>query len=219
MKRTLWVLVAILLLASAIVGCSPDSPDTTGSPDAGETTSSDSDSGTTADTGLEAAESDEPAALAPETDGEKTAAAHAETEESRKWASGDPQNGTPVAGDPMFVGYGVLVHDGAKQYQVMVIDGAVTGFFGKSADPRYIEAPFQDYNPTIDPASARQSEAFEAAKAEIAAINPNATQGGIEFYVFFYPSVEEASYPQACIYAEPALAEFPMAIGGSFGWR
>lgn len=217
MKRTLWVLVAILLLASAIAGCSPDSPDTTGSPDAGEATSSDSE--TSADTGSEAAETAEPAALAPETDGEKAAAAHAETDEARKWASGDVQNGTPVAGDPFLAGYGVLVHDGATQYQVMVIDGAVTGFFGKSAQPRYIEASFQGYNPTIDPASARQTDAFEAAKAEIAAVNPNATQGGIEFYIFFYPPVGEGQYPQACIYAEPSLAEYPMAIGGTYGWN
>ncbi len=213
MKRTLWVLVAILLLASAIAGCSPDSPDTTGSQDSGETASGD------AGTATEPAEPSGPAELAPETDGEKEALALAESEEARKWASGDWQNGTPVAGDPFLVGYGVLVHDGTTQYQVSVFDGEVVGFFANTNSQRYVEAPFANYNPTIEPASARQTEAFEAAKAEIASVNPNATQGGIEYYDVFYPSEFEGTYPHVAIYAAPVISSSPWAMGGSFGWQ
>lgn len=212
-KRTLFLLLALTLLLSLATGCSP-----------GATAPAESDSvEITEPAGDDAeAESDEsaaPVALDLETDGEKSAVVIAQGDVSRKWGSGDSINGTPVSGEPFLVGYGVLVHDGAKQYQVNVFNGAVVGFFGKSAEPRYIEAQFQGYNPTIAPSSARQTEAFEAAKAEVAAVNPNATQGGIEYYVFLYPQVEEGQYPQVCIYAEPTLADSPQAIGGTYGWQ
>ena len=117
------------------------------------------------------------------------------------------------------VGYGVLVHDGATQYQVTVLDGKVVGFFSNTNAQRYVEAPFANYNPTIEPASARQTEAFEAAKAEIASVNPAATQGGIEYYAIFYPSEFEGTYPHVCIYAAPTISASPWAMGGSFGWQ
>lgn len=215
MKRTLWVLVAMLVLAAAVAGCSPDSPDTTGSQDSGETAAG---SGDTAGSDSEPAEPAGPATLTPETDGEKEALTLAQSEEARKWGSGDWQNGTPVAGEPFLVGYGVLVHDGATQYQVTVADGEVIGFFGKNAPSRYVEAPFANYNPTIEPESARQTEAFEAAKTEISGVNPNATQGGIEYYLILYPSQLEGTYPSVSIYASPTVSASPWAMGGSFGW-
>lgn len=216
MKRTLWVLVAMLLLVAAVTGCSSEGSDTS---DAKDSESATSESGS----GDSPAESDDaapagPAELAPETDGEKEALALADSEEARKWGSGDWQNGTPVAGEPFLVGYGVLVHDGATQYQVTVVGGEVVGFFAKSNTQRYVESQFANFNPTIEPATARQSEAFEAAKAEIAAVNPNATQGGIEYYAVFYPSEFEGTYPHVAIYASPVISSSPWAMGGSFGW-
>lgn len=215
-KRTLLLLLALTLLLALAAGCSPGSTDTT-KPEATEDAASTG--GDSTGTEAEPAEAAAPAKLAPETDGEKTAASQAQSEEARKWASGDSINGAPVAGEPFLAGYGVLVHDGSKQYQVSVFDGVVLGFFGKSADLRYVEAQFQGYNPTIAPSSARQTEAFEAAKAEVASINPNATQGGIEYYIFLYPQVDEAQYPQVCIYTSPTLADSPWAMGGAYGWR
>lgn len=215
-KRTLWLLLALTLLLALAAGCSPGSSDTT-KPEATEGAASTGDDAT--ETESDPAEAAAPVKLSPETDGEKTAASQAQSEEARKWASGDWQNGIPAEGEPFLAGYGVLVHDGSKQYQVNVFDGAVLGFFGKSADPRYIEAPFLGYNPTIAPSSARQTEAFEAAKVEIASINPNATQGGIEYYVFLYPQVNEGQYPQVCIYTSPTLSDSPWAMGGAYGWR
>ena len=132
---------------------------------------------------------------------------------------GSRTGGTPVAGEPFLVGYGVLVHDGTTQYQVTVCDGEVIGFLFSTNSQRYIEGPFADYNPTIDPASARQTEAFEVAKAEIARVNPAATQGGIELYTIFYPSETVGSYPHVAIYTSPVVSDSPWAMGGSFGWR
>lgn len=217
MKRTLWVLAATLVLVMAVAGCVPVREEITKVEDS-ETTTTEPGSGD-ASGETDTAASAGPAKLAPETDGEKEALALAQSEEARKWASGDWQNGTPVAGEPFLVGYGVLVHDGATQYQVTVLDGEVVGFFSNTNAQRYVEAPFANYNPTITPASARQTEAFEAAKAEIAAVNPNATQGGIEYYVVFYPSQLEGTYPNVCIYASPTLSDLPWAMGGSFGWQ
>ncbi|MBN2847443.1 MAG: hypothetical protein JXP72_03215, partial [Coriobacteriia bacterium] len=134
-------------------------------------------------------------------------------------ASGDSVNGAPVAGEPFLVGYGILLHDGATQYQVNVFGDEVGGAFGKTAEPRFIEATFADFNPTTAPASAQQTAAFETALAEIAPVNPNATQGGVEFYIFFYPPLDEVQYPEVAIYADPELADFPQAIGGVYGWR
>lgn len=215
-KRSLWLLLALTLLLALAAGCSPSASDNT-APEATEGSSAGDD--TAAGAGSESAGSADPVKLAPETDGEKEALALAESEEARKWGSGDWQNGTPVAGDPFLVGYGVLVHDGATQYQVTVLDGEVVGFFSNTNAQRYVEAPFANYNPTIAPASARQTEAFEAAKAEIAAVNPNATQGGIEYYAIFYPSEFEGTYPHVCIYASPTVSASPWAMGGSFGWQ
>lgn len=210
--RLLSLLLAFALLLTLAAGCSPGAtqpaePDSVGITEpAGDETE-------------EPAEAAAPTALALETDGERSALAVAQREESRRWASGDSVNGTPVTGEPFLVGYGVLLHDGATQYQVLVIGGEVVGAFGRSADLRYIEAPFADFNPTTDPASAQQSAAFDAAKAEIASVNPNAMQGGIEYYSFFYPPLNDAQYPQVAIYTDPELAEFPHAMGGAYGWR
>lgn len=215
MKRTLLLLLALTLLLAAAAGCSSGATQPA-EPDSVESSEPDDDA---TEDEAEPADADAPAALELETDGEKSAAQVAQSDESRTWASGDVVNGTPVAGDPFLVGYGVLVHDGVTQFQVTVLDGEVVGAFGKSAEPRYIQATFANFNPTIDPASARQTEAFEAAKAEIAAVNPNATQGGIEFYVFFYPPIDEVQYPEVCLYASPGDSGSPQAIGGTYGWR
>ncbi len=214
MTRTLWVLVAVLVLAMVGAGCSPDAQDTGGSQGSEDATT---------DTSV-AAENDDaaasaPARLAPETDAEKNALVTAETEEARLWGSGDTVNGTPVEGDPFLVGYGVLLHDGTTQYQVVVLDGTVQGFFGNKDGLRYVEAPFANFNPTVAPATARQTEAFEAAKAEIASVNPGATQGGIEVYYVFYPSALEGTFPSVAIYASPSLTASLFASGGSYGWR
>lgn len=215
-KRSLWLVLALTLLIALVSGCSSGSSDAGGS---GTTGSAPAGDDIPADGGSEPAGSAAPVKLSPETDGEKEAMALAESEEARKWGSGDWQNGTPVAGDPFLVGYGVLVHDGATQYQVTVLDGKVVGFFSNTNAQRYVEAPFANYNPTIEPASARQTEAFEAAKAEIASVNPAATQGGIEYYAIFYPSEFEGTYPHVCIYAAPTISASPWAMGGSFGWQ
>lgn len=215
-KRSLSLLLALTLLLALAAGCSSGSSEDT-APKATEGSPADSDAA--ADTGSEPAGSADPVKLSPETDGEKQAMTLAQSDEARKWASGDWQNGIPVAGDPFLAGYGVLVHDGTTQYQVTVLDGEVVGFFGKNAPLRYVEAPFANYNPTIVPDSARQTKAFDAAKTEIASVNPAATQGGIEFYVVFYPPQTEGWYPQVCIYASPIVSDSPWAMGGSFGWQ
>lgn len=219
-KRSLWLLLALMLMLATAAGCSlPVRSEVTQVEDSGGAAADDDEADAGTEAGSESEESAAPAALPLETDGEKASAQVAQSEESRTWASGDTVNGTPVSGDPFLVGYGVLLHDGTTQYQVRVIDGKVAGAFGKTAEPRYIEAPFANYNPTVAPASARQTEAFNAAKAEIAAINPNATQGGIEFYAFFYPPIDETQYPEVCLLASPTQSASPHAMGGTYGWR
>ncbi|MGB4441365.1 MAG: hypothetical protein WBJ62_03980 [Coriobacteriia bacterium] len=216
-KRALVLLLALTLLLAAAAGCSlPVRSEVTQVEDSGETAV---DANGDAETDAAAADSAGPAALEPETDGEKEALALAESDEARTWASGDVQNGTPVAGEPFLVGYGILLHDGSTQYQVSVFDGEVVGFFSNTNGQRYVEAPFANYNPTIEPASARQTEAFEAAKAEIAGVNAAATQGGIEYYAVFYPSEFEGTFPHVAIYASPDAGAGSWAMGGSFGWQ
>lgn len=216
MKRTLGVLAAIFLLSTTVAGCLPVREEVT-QVEGSEAAATGSGSSDSSAEGSDAAAG--PAELSPETDGEKEALTLADSEEARKWGSGDWQNGTPVAGEPSLVGYGVFVHDGVTQYQVTVVGGEVVGFFSNTNAQRYIESPFADYNPAIAPASARQTEAFEAAKAEIASVNPNATQGGIEYYMFFYPSQDEGTYPYVAVYTAPVMSESPWAMGGSFGWQ
>ena len=220
MARTLWALVAVLLLVAATVGCSPSGTDTAGSQEPEDVVSTpENAAGEAPETAPEDSDASGPATLTPETDGEKNALVTAETEEARLWGSGDTVNGTPVEGDPFLVGYGVLLHDGATQYQVVVIDGAVQRFFGNTQGLRYIEAPFSDFSPTITPESDRQREAFEAAKTEIASVNPKATQGGIEFYYVFYPSTLESTFPSVALYTSPSLSASLFASGGSYGWQ
>lgn len=217
--RLLSLLLGLALLLTLAVGCSlgatePAEPDSveitepTGDDAAGEPA-----------TDAEPADSGAPTALTLETDGEKTAAETADSDESRTWASGDVMSGSPVSGEPFLVGYGILLHDGTTQYQVRVLGGEVVGAFGKTAEPRFIDAPFADFNPTIAPASARQTQAFDTAKAEIAAVNPNATQGGVEYYVFFYPQVDEGQYFEVCLLASPAEGASPQTMGGTYGWQ
>ncbi|MHB1018089.1 MAG: hypothetical protein ACYC2X_09430 [Coriobacteriia bacterium] len=216
--RPLSLLLAFTLILALAAGCSPGAtqlaaPDSVvitepaEEPASGEPAETDSD------------ELAPPTALALSTDGERTALAAAQGDESRTWASGDSVNGTPVAGEPFLVGYGILLHDGTTQYQVNVFGDEPGGAFGKSAEPRYIEAQFADFNPTTAPASAQQTAAMEAAKTEIAPINPNATQGGVEFYIFFYPPLDEVQYPSVSLYSSPGEASSPQAIGGVYGWR
>lgn len=168
MKRTLWALVAVLLLVAATVGCSPSGTDTAGSQEPEDVVSTPEDAaGEAPETAPEDSDASGPATLTPETDGEKNALVTAETEEARLWGSGDTVNGTPVEGDPFLVGYGVLLHDGVTQYQVVVIDGAVQRFFGNTQGLRYIEAPFSDFSPTITPESDRQREASVAQRQPV----------------------------------------------------
>lgn len=217
--RLLSLLLALALLLTLATGCSPGATQPA-EPDSVEITEPAGDEAAEEPaTDAEPADSGAPTALTPETDGEKSAAQAADSDESRTWASGDPMNGTPVSGEPFLVGYGILLHDGTTQYQVRVLGGEVVGAFGKTAEPSIIEAPFADFNPTIGPASARQTEAVEAARAEIASVNPSATQGGVEFYVFFYPPIDEGQYPEVCLLASPTESASPQTMGGTYGWR
>ncbi|MHB1137081.1 MAG: hypothetical protein ACYCXR_08660 [Coriobacteriia bacterium] len=214
LKRSLWFLLAFTLILALASGCSPGATQPA-EPDSVEITEPAGEPVTDP----EPADSGAPTALPLETDGEKNAAQTAESDESRTWASGDTVNGTPVPGEPFLVGYGILLHDGTTQYQVRVLNGEVVGAFGKTAEPRLIEAPFANFNPTIGPDSARQTEAVETAKDEIAFVNPNATQGGIEFYVFFYPPIDEGQFPEVCLLASPTESASPQTMGGTYGWR
>lgn len=218
--RPLSLLLALTLILALATGCSPGATQPA-EPDSVVITEPAQDD-SASDGEPAAGDSDElapPAALTLSTDGERAALAAAQGDESRTWASGDVVNGTPVTGEPFLVGYGILLHDGTTQYQVNVFGDEVGGAFGKSAEPRYIEAPFADFNPTTAPASAQQTAAVEAATAEIAPINPNATQGGVEFYIFFYPPLDEVQYPSVSLYSSPGEGSSPQAIGGVYGWR
>lgn len=216
--RLLLLLLAFTLLLALAVGCSPGATQPA-EPDSVVITEPAGNESEEPAVDSEPADSAAPAALSLSTDGERAALSIAQGDESRRWASGDSVNGVPVAGEPFLVGYGILLHDGTTQYQVNVFGDEVGGAFGKTAEPRYIEAPFADFNPTTAPASAQQTKAFESAVAEIAPVKPTATQGGIEFYIFFYPPLDEVQYPEVAIYSDPELGEFPQAIGGVYGWR
>lgn len=209
--RRHWFLIVGLLVVLALAGC-------TGTTGKATTPAERGSGGTSEEAVTESPKLAEPTQLAPETDGEKKGLTYAQGEEARRWASGDAVNGAPVPGEPFLVGYRCVVHDGTTQYQVAVIGGKVVPAFGIKAPLIVVEAQFQGYNPTIDPESDRQRKAFDAAKAEVAKTNPNATQGGIEYYIFFYPRIDDGGFPEAGIYAHPSLADSPMATGGAYGW-
>lgn len=191
--RRCMVLIVVLALLIGMVGCSGTE---TSTPDA-------SGSAGSAGSGGGEGTSDKAAfpALKLETEGEKEALAIAETEEGRKWASGDYMNGTPVEGGAILVGYTFLVHDNGSYYQLRVMDGKLYPYVGMGADIMIGGS----YDPTawrpIPPETGRQTEAWELALAEVAKTNPGATQGGLETYIFHFPPGADGFAPEVCIYS------------------
>jgi hypothetical protein len=149
------------------------------------------------------------ASLEPETDPERAALKAAVTPEGRKWAVGNPDGSLgEAAGDPFLVGYTVLLNDGETQYAVLVLGGEPVPYFAGVPEP-FIKSPYApDINRSMAPATPRQTEAFEAAKASLASVNPKADRGGIEFYRVAFPGAPlEAGgmdYPMVSIYAAPS---------------
>ena len=130
-----------------------------------------------------------------------------------KWASGDWQNGTPVKGDAMLVGYGIVVHDGTTQYQVKVMDGTVVKYFGSTSDV-FITGQYSSFVSVIGPSSDQQQKAWDAALAEVKETNPNVDAGGIEYYLFYFPKIDDNAYPAVAVYAQPPAPDVPYAMGG-----
>ncbi len=205
--RKHWYLTAILLLAVSLAGCSAPA-EKSAAPQAEESASS-------ADQTEPAAEPAEKAgltALTPETAGEKAALAAAGTDEGRTWAGGNSVNVGPAQGDPFLAGYMFVIHDATTQYQVKVLDGKVVTFFAGTPDT-LITSPFQGYNPTIAPETDRQRAAMDAAVAEVAKTNPNATEGGLETYSVYFPKVADGTYLNVEVYADTSVGTY--AMGGT----
>lgn len=195
------ILIALLLLAAlSATGCSRPEPEAA-EPSAPAASSQEAAPESPAETGL--------AALEPQTDAERTALEAAATPEGRSWAKGNPDGSAgEAAGDPILVGYTVMLNDGDSQYAVLVLGGKAVPYFIGAPEP-YIQSPYApDINRTMAPATPRQTEAFEAAKASLASVNPKATEGGIEFYRVAFPGspleVGGMDYPMVSVYAAPA---------------
>lgn len=194
------VLIALLLIAAlSAAGCSSPEPEAAEPPTPAASTEEAPDA--QAEAGLEA--------LEPQTDAERTAVEAAATSEGRAWAAGTPDGSLgEAAGDPFLVGYTVLLNDGKTQYAVLVLGGEAVPYFTGAPEP-YIQSPYApDINRTMAPATPRQTEAFEAAKASLASVNAKATEGGIEFYRVAFPGspleVGGMDYPMVSIYAAPS---------------
>lgn len=195
------VLIALLLVTAIFgAGCSRQEPGAE-QPTAPAASSEQEKPSAEAEAGL--------AALEPQTDAERTAIEAAATPEGRAWAVGNPDGSAgEAAGDPFLAGYTVLLNDGESQYGVLVLDGEPVQYFLGAPEPYLKSAYAPDVNRTMAPATPRQTEAFEAAKASLASVNPKATQGGIEFYRVAFPGtpleVGGRDYPMVSVYAAPA---------------
>ena len=194
------VLIALLLITALTgAGCARSEPEA--ADPAAPTTSAEEPASPAADEGL--------ASLEPETDAERSALEAAATPEGRMWAVGNPDGSLGEAkGDPFLAGYTVMLNDGETQYAVLVLGGEAIPYFIGAPEP-YIKGPYApDINRTMAPATPRQTEAFEAAKASLASVNPKATEGGIEFYRVAFPNVSTEvnglDYPMVSIYAVPS---------------
>ncbi|MBN1192182.1 MAG: hypothetical protein JXA36_00605 [Coriobacteriia bacterium] len=151
--------------------------------------------------------------LEPETDGERLALFVAELDEGRTWASGDPYAGEPVEGHAFLGGYIFILHDGETQYAVKILDGKAVPFFSRASDVLLVSAYDEGMNPTIAPQTPRQQAALDAAKAEVAKVNPDATQGGIELYVVYFPRADDGLYRTVSVYADVTAGTY--ALGGT----
>lgn len=193
MRRCLFVIV-VLALVVGLVGCS-------GTTTSGSDASGSAGSGSADSAGGKSSDDPYPG-LDLETDGEKDALAIAESEEGRKWASGDFMNGTPVEGDARLVGYTFLVHDDNSYYQLRVMGGELVAYVGMGDDIVLSGSPYdpEAWRP-LPPETDRQTEAWELVLAEVAKTNPGATQGGIESYVFFFPAGEDGFAPAVNVYS------------------
>lgn len=200
MKSLRLVLIAVVL-AAILGGCS-----------SGDSGGSDEQSGSSGQQS-EAPAGSSVAAIEIETDGEAAALEAAESQEGRRWASGDWENGTPVEGEAFLAGYTVVVHNGTNQWEVKVLDGEVVPFFGIDGETFISSAYMADYSTVYEPESDQQLAAFDAAVESLEATQSDATQGGIESYVFYFPPNPDGTYPSVTVYAQTTLGTF--ATGGA----
>lgn len=205
--RKFTILIMLLALVIGLAGCSAGTDSSDGGSKASE-------GGSSAQTPVgNTGQADYSyAAFPPETPAETDALAIAASDEGRKWASGDVQNGTPVQGDAFLAGYTFRIHDGITQYQVRVMNGKLYGYVGGNTD-RALASPyeagwFNDPEPETD----RQREAWDLALAEVAKLNPDATQGGLESFVVLFQPADDGSWPEVLVYADRQYSNF--AMGG-----
>lgn len=203
-------------LALTIAGCGGGDDDDTASSDPstsgtsiddaagdGDDTSATTDGSATTEPPAANDDGDGLVAMPLSTSGEEAAFALADSDEGRRWASGNPDGslGTAV-GDPVLGGYVVKLNDGTTEHQVKVLNGVAVLFFS-SFGPPTIEAPFDPHWPTLPPESEQQETAMAAAIAYVADIAPGMTAGGIDGYVFYFPQTEEGgSRPAVTIAAD-----------------
>jgi hypothetical protein len=208
--------LAAVAVVGVLTGCSAVKPaEKPASPGAKSSTEAKKPAATTTEPEKKA---EGPVKLAAETDGEKAALALVGSDFSRKFAMGNSEGSMGTAqGDAFLTGYVVTLNDGKKQYQVVVMDGKVVGYFGKSGYT-YVEGAFApENNPTIAPQSKRQEDAVAAAKASLASVNAAATSGGIELYHFNFPMQDVGgvkTYPSISMYADAKVGDSP-AMGGA----
>lgn len=144
-------------------------------------------------------------ALSIETPGEQAALDSAAGVDGRSWAAGDPSGAVQAAGDPFLVGYEVRLDDGVTQHMVLVLDGVVASHFGADFGMFDVTSPLTDTTMTIVAATPRQQAAVDAARASIAAVAPDATNGGIFDYWFAFPPTSDpagtSKYPMVGVVA------------------